>query len=66
MFNLCEVTLVNLGWAFLLAKGGGAVATSSEAAGLLVDKLGLLLLLLGVAHLGNLYVFHRIKKAAKA
>ncbi|MBV8761242.1 MAG: hypothetical protein JO257_28350 [Deltaproteobacteria bacterium] len=54
--------LVNLGWAFLLAKGGGAVQTSADAIGLLVDKLGLLLLLLGVAHLCNLYVFHRIKK----
>ena len=58
--------LVNLGWAFLLAKGGGEVTTMPEAIGLLVNKLGLLLLLLGAAHLCNLYVFHRIKKGAKA
>jgi len=58
--------LVNLGWAFLLAKGGGAVTNVAEAIGLLIDKLGILLLLLGAAHLMNLYVFHRIKKGAAA
>ena len=58
--------LVNLGWAFLLAKGAGDVTTLKDAVALLVDKLGILLLLLGAAHLTNLYVFHRIKKGATA
>ena len=58
--------LVNLGWAFLLARGAADVATIKSAIALLVDKLGILLLLLGAAHLTNLYVFHRIKKGAAA
>ena len=58
--------LVNLGWAFLLARGAGGVETMKDAVALLVDKLGILLLLLGGAHLMNLYVFHRIKKGAAA
>lgn len=58
--------LINLGWAFLLARGGGEVTTTNDAIGLLVDKLGILLLVLGGAHLVNLYVFHRIKKGAAA
>jgi hypothetical protein len=58
--------LVNLGWAFLLAKGAADVDTVKDAVALLVNKLGILLLLLGAAHLTNLYVFHRIKKGAAA
>lgn len=58
--------LVNLGWAFLLARGGSTVTTTTDAVALLVDKLGILLLALGGAHLVNLYVFHRIKKGAAA
>ena len=58
--------LVNLGWAFLLAKGAADVTTVKDAVSLLVNKLGILLLLLGGAHLMNLYVFHRIKKGAAA
>ena len=56
--------LVPLGWAFLLAKGAGEVATIKDAVALLVNKRGILLLLLGAAHLTNLYVFHRIKQGA--
>src|SRR5215475_10856531 len=33
---------------------------------MLVDRLGILLLLLGLAHLMNLYVFHRIRRGASA
>jgi hypothetical protein len=58
--------LVNLGWALLLVRAGSeAVVTTREALEHLVNKLGLLLLLLGGAHLTNLYVFHRIKQSAR-
>ena len=58
--------LVNLGWACPAREGrrrGHEPDRSDRAA---VDKLGILLLLLGAAHLMNLYVFHRIKKGAAA
>ena len=54
--------LVNLGWALLLVHQGAAEATTPLAAiDLLANKLGLLMLL-GGAHLANLYVFHRLRR----
>lgn len=59
--------LVNLGWALLLLRADAlSSATVTEAAAMLVDRLGILLLLLGLAHLMNLYVFHRIRRGASA
>jgi hypothetical protein len=58
--------LVNLGWALLLLRAVGLdVAGVTAAISLLIDRLGLLLLLLGAAHMMNLYVFHRIGRGAK-
>jgi hypothetical protein len=55
--------LVNLGWALLLLKSDQAarVTTPTAAIELLATKLGTLLLLLGVAHFGNLMIFNRIR-----
>ncbi|HUJ59339.1 MAG TPA: hypothetical protein VLX92_12630 [Kofleriaceae bacterium] len=54
--------LVNLGWALLLLHGNSDEAAHPvDAVVLLSEKLGLLLLLLGVAHMGNLFVFHKIR-----
>jgi len=59
--------LVNLGWALLLLRADQLkTATVSEALSMLVDRLGVLLLLLGLAHLVNLYLFHRIRRGAAA
>lgn len=59
--------LVNLGWALLLLRAGAAeVTTRMQAIELLATKLGTLLLLLGIAHMINLLVFHRIRKAGLA
>jgi hypothetical protein len=60
--------LVNLGWALLLLKSDAAssIANPTVAVELLATKLGTLLLLLGLAHLLNLVVFHRIRQAGKA
>ena len=57
--------LVNLGWALLLVRAGGLhVDSPSGAIEVLTTRLGMLLLLLGVAHLGNLYLFHRVRRSA--
>ena len=59
--------LVNLGWALLLLRSDQAkfIANPTGAIELLATKLGTLLLLLGLAHMGNLFVFHRIRQAGK-
>lgn len=59
--------LVNLGWALLLLRANEVelqVHTPADAIALLTTRLGLLLLLLGGAHLANLYVFHRVRRGA--
>lgn len=59
--------LVNLGWALLLLRADQLdVASLTQAVSLLIERLGLLLLLLGVAHLTNLFVFHRIRRGSSA
>lgn len=59
--------LVNLGWALLLLRSDQArlIANPTAAVELLATKLGTLLLLLGIAHMVNLLVFHRIRQAGK-
>ncbi|CAN5907418.1 hypothetical protein BH11MYX3_BH11MYX3_26220 [soil metagenome] len=60
--------LVNLGWALLLLRTKDVeieVQTPADAIGLLTTRLGTLLLLLGIAHLANLYVFHRVRRGAE-
>lgn len=57
--------LVNLGWALLLLRVDASSITDPRSAiELLATKLGTLLLLLGIAHLANLFVFHRIRQGA--
>ena len=59
--------LVNLGWALLLLRSDRVrlIDSSTGAIELLATKLGTLLLLLGIAHMVNLLVFHRIRQAGK-
>src|SRR4029079_8365439 len=54
--------LLNLGYAFLTLKAGNEVHTSTEGIETLAAKLGSLLLVLGGLHMGNLYLFHRIRR----
>ena len=54
--------LLNLGYALITLKAGHEVATSTEALETLAMKLGSLLLSLGALHMGNLYLFHRIRR----
>ena len=57
--------LVNFGDACLLLRGGSA-ATVTMAVETLAQKLGYLLLSLAGMHFANLYVFHRIRRRARA
>ena len=57
--------LLNLGYAFLTLKAGHEVATRTEGIETLAVKLGSLLLVLGLLHMGNLYLFHRIRRRAQ-
>jgi len=54
--------LLNLGYAFMTLKAGNEVHTSTEGIETLAAKLGSLLLVLGGLHMGNLYLFHRIRR----
>jgi hypothetical protein len=54
--------LLNLGYALLTLKAGHEVPTRTEGIETLAAKLGSLLLVLGVLHMGNLYLFHRIRR----
>lgn len=58
--------LVNIGWSLLLLRANELqVGNTTGAIALLTTRLGTLLLLLGIAHLGNLYVFHRVRRGAE-
>src|SRR5215510_4251886 len=54
--------LLNLGYAFLTLRSDQSVDTPTQGIELLAAKLGRLLLVLGVMHMGNLYMFHRIRR----
>ena len=54
--------LLNLGYAFVTLKAGNQVNTRAEGIETLGVKLGSLLLVLGALHMGNLYLFHRIRR----
>jgi hypothetical protein len=58
--------LVNIGWALLLLRADEVhVIDATQAVALMTSRLGILLLLLGIAHLANLYVFHRVRRGAE-
>ena len=57
--------LLNLGYAFVTLKAGNEVSTHAESIETLAVKLGSLLLVLGLMHMGNLYLFHRIRRRAQ-
>ena len=54
--------LLNLGYAFVTLRVGHEVTTRTEGIETLGVKLGSLLLVLGLMHMGNLYLFHRIRR----
>jgi hypothetical protein len=57
--------LLNLGYALVTLKAGQQVVTAADGVETLAIKLGSLLLVLGGLHMGNLYLFHRIRRRAQ-
>lgn len=56
--------LINLGWVTLALKSSTMPTTTSDVFELLSHKLGIVLLVLGLMHFLNLYVFNRMRRNA--
>jgi len=54
--------LVNLGFVALYLRGGDSISDAREMFNALSVKLGVVLLVLGAMHLGNVYVLNRIRR----
>lgn len=57
--------LLNLGYALLTLRADHRMVNTTDAIETLAVKLGALLLALGALHMGNLYLFHRIRRRAQ-
>jgi cbb3-type cytochrome oxidase subunit 3 len=57
--------LVNIGYVTLALRTGATLDSAREAIELVCDKIGLVLLVLGVMHFFNLYVFSVLRKRAR-
>ena len=58
--------LINIGYVTEALRSTGEVATVRSAIELLSDKIGLVMVVLGVMHFLNLYIFNRLRKRATA
>ncbi len=54
--------LINLGFVSFMLRTGDAISTATGAVELLSRKMGLVLLVLGIMHLGNLLVLSRMRR----
>jgi hypothetical protein len=57
--------LVNLGYVSIALKVGAEVSTATQAIEALSVKVGAVVLVLGVLHLGNLYVLNKLRRRAQ-
>jgi hypothetical protein len=53
--------LINIGYVTLSMRTSAELETVRHAVELITDKIGLVLLVLGVMHFGNLYIFNRLR-----
>lgn len=58
--------LINVGYVTLALRSTGEVATARSVIELVSDKVGLVLVVLGIMHFVNLYIFSRLRKRAQA
>src|ERR1017187_788554 len=58
--------LINIGYVTEALHSTGEVATARSAIELVSDKIGLVMVVLGVMHFLNLYIFNRLRKRATA
>jgi len=56
--------LINIGWVTLTLATGNNPNTARQAIELVSGKIGLVLLVLGAVHFGNIYVFNRLRNRA--
>ncbi|HLK62052.1 MAG TPA: hypothetical protein VKU19_01335 [Bryobacteraceae bacterium] len=54
--------LINVGYVALMLRTGDALDDTRHAIELLCDKIGVVLLVLGIMHFFNLYLFNRLRK----
>ncbi|HEY2012122.1 MAG TPA: hypothetical protein VGH38_01420 [Bryobacteraceae bacterium] len=54
--------LINVGYVTLALRTSATLAGAREAIELVCDKIGVVLLVLGIMHFFNLYVFNRLRK----
>ncbi|MGC9945936.1 MAG: hypothetical protein ABSF64_06150 [Bryobacteraceae bacterium] len=54
--------LINVGYVTLALSASGNLGSARAAMELVSDKIGVVLLVLGLMHFFNLYVFHRLRK----
>ena len=58
--------LINVGYVTLALRTAAQVATVRNAIELVCDKLGLVLIVLGLMHFLNLYIFNRLRRRGQA
>ena len=58
--------LINVGYVALAMRTYAEVATARSAIELVCDKLGIVLIVLGMMHFLNLYVFNRMRRRGQA
>ena len=58
--------LINIGYVALAMRTADTVPTVRSAIELVCDKLGVVLIVLGIMHFFNLYVFNRLRKRGLA
>jgi hypothetical protein len=54
--------LVNIGYVTLALRTRGNLADARQAVELVSGKIGLVLIVLGIMHFGNLYLFNRLRR----
>lgn len=57
--------LVNIGYVTMALRAEGALPGLREAIELVCGKIGPVLLVLGVMHFGNIYIFHRLRQRGR-
>ncbi|HEY1240790.1 MAG TPA: hypothetical protein VGF16_09550 [Bryobacteraceae bacterium] len=58
--------LINIGYVTLALRTADPVPTVRSAIELVCDKLGVVLIVLGIMHFPNLYVFNRLRRRGQA
>lgn len=58
--------LINIGYVTLALHTPAEVATTRSAIELVCDKIGVVLIVLGVMHFFNLYIFNRLRRRGQA